>query len=181
METLPQHAHAQADAHPPDHEAPTTPPGQFVAEGSHRAWVLSDDHRRIDFAQVTEWLQASYWCPGIPRTAVEQAARHSSLVVGAYDDSSGRQVGFLRVVSDCTRFAYLMDVYVADACRGCGLGRAMVRFALEHPRHRGVARWMLGTRDAHGVYAREGFEPLAEPGRLMERVRPAPWPAPSSR
>jgi ribosomal protein S18 acetylase RimI-like enzyme len=179
MATLPPHP--STDFNPPELQVPATPAGPIVAEGSHRAWVLSDDHRRIDFARVTEWLQGSYWCPGIPRAAVEQAARHSSLVVGAYDSPSGQQVGFLRVVSDCTRFAYLMDVYVASELRGCGLGRAMVRFALNHPPHRDVARWMLGTRDAHGVYAREGFEPLAEPDRLMQRNRPAPWEPAGSR
>jgi GNAT superfamily N-acetyltransferase len=171
METLPPHPKLS------NPQAPATPPGEIVAEERHRDWVMSDDHRRIDFARVTEWLEGSYWCPGIPRAAVEQAARHSSLVVGAYD-SAGQQVGFLRAVSDCTRFAYLMDVYVDSQLRGCGLGRAMVRFALNHPRHKDVARWMLGTRDAHGVYAGEGFEPLAEPHLLMERTRPAPWQLP---
>ena len=137
--------------------------------------VLSDDRSRVDFARVSGWLAGSYWCPGIPRAAVERAARCSSLVAGAYD-AAGEQVGYLRVVSDCTRFANLMDVFVAEPHRGRGLGRALVRFALAHPAHREIARWMLGTKDAHGVYAREGFGPVAEPERLMQRiVEPAPW------
>ena len=148
-----------------------------VAEQRHGDWVLSDDRSRVDFARVTEWLAGSYWCPGIPRAAVERAARGSSLVAGAYD-AAGEQVGYLRVVSDCTRFANLMDVFVAEAHRGHGLGRALVRFALAHPAHREIARWMLGTKDAHGVYAREGFRPIDEPGRLMQRLVAPPWSAP---
>ena len=132
-------------------------------------WVLSDDRSRVDWARVTGWLAGSYWCPGIPRAAVERAARHSSLVAGAYA-ADGAQVGHLRVVSDCTRFANIMDVFVAEPVRGRGLGPALVRFALEHPAHRAIARWQLGTRDAHGVYAHEGFRPLGAPERWMERI-----------
>jgi uncharacterized protein len=141
---------------------------------SHEEWSISDDRARIDFERVTGWLAGAYWCPGISRAAVERAAVHSSLVVGAYAPG-GEQVGYLRVVSDQTRFANIMDVFVAAAQRGRGLGRALVRFALSHPRHRDVSRWLLGTRDAHGVYAREGFRPLDEPDRFMQRVRPESW------
>ena len=139
--------------------------------------MLSDDRARVDFARVTDWLAGSYWCPGIPRAAVERAARCSSLVAGAYD-ATGEQIGYLRVVSDCTRFANLMDVFVAETHRGRGLGRALVRFALAHPAHREIVRWMLGTKDAHGVYAREGFRPIDEPERLMHRTIAPPWTAP---
>jgi GNAT superfamily N-acetyltransferase len=167
--------------------APGTPPERTLAgpvgvaptivEQRHGDCVLSDDRSRVDFARVTDWLASSYWCPGIPRAAVERSARNSSLVAGAYN-TAGEQIGYLRVVSDCTRFANLMDVFVTEAHRGRGLGRALVRFALAHPAHREIARWMLGTRDAHGVYAREGFQPIAEPARLMQRVVAPPWDAP---
>jgi nitroimidazol reductase NimA-like FMN-containing flavoprotein (pyridoxamine 5'-phosphate oxidase superfamily)/GNAT superfamily N-acetyltransferase len=145
-----------------------------TVERTHGDFTISDDRARIDFGRVAEWLAGAYWCPGIPRAAVEHAALHSSLVLGAFA-STGEQVGYLRVVSDCTRFANLMDVFVAPERRGRGLGRAMVRLALEHPRHRDVPRWLLGTKDAHGVYAQEGFRPLDHPERLMQRMRAEPW------
>jgi nitroimidazol reductase NimA-like FMN-containing flavoprotein (pyridoxamine 5'-phosphate oxidase superfamily)/GNAT superfamily N-acetyltransferase len=151
--------------------------GEPVVEQRFGDFVLSDDRARIDFARVTEWLAGSYWCPGIPRAAVERAARHSSLVAGAYD-ARGAQVGYARVVSDCTRFANLMDVFVAEPHRGRGLGRALVRFALGHPAHRAIVRWMLGTHDAHGVYAHEGFRAIEEPERLMHRTIAPPWATP---
>jgi len=161
-------AHADADA---------DADGESVVEQEFGTFVISDDRARVDFGRVTGWLADSYWCPGIPRAAVERAARCSSLVAGAYDPG-GQQVGYLRVVSDRTRFANLMDVFVAEPHRGRGLGRALVRFALAHPAHREIARWMLGTKDAHGVYAHEGFGPVAEPGRLMQRIIAPPWEAP---
>ena len=109
------------------------------------------------------------------RSSARRAARRWS---PAPTTPRGEQVGYLRVVSDCTRFANLMDVFVAETHRGRGLGRALVRFALAHPAHREIARWMLGTKDAHGVYAREGFGPVAEPERLMQRIIAPPWSAP---
>jgi uncharacterized protein len=145
-----------------------------VVEQRFGGWLISDDRTRVDFARVGDWLAGAYWSRGIPRAAVEHAARHSSLVAGAYAPD-GTQVGYVRVVSDQTRFANLMDVFVAEPVRRRGLGRALVRFALGHPAHRAIPRWLLGTADAHGVYAHEGFSALAAPERLMQRVTPAAW------
>jgi GNAT superfamily N-acetyltransferase len=128
---------------------------------------ISDDRGRLDFATVHAWLAGTYWSPGIGREQVERAAQHSAVVVGAY--VGGRQVGYCRAVSDRTRFAWLADVFVADDHRGRGLGRAMVRFLLDHPDLTNVNKWLLGTRDAHGVYAALGFEPLPHPERFMQR------------
>lgn len=131
----------------------------------HGGFEIDDSRERIDFAQVHAWLTRTYWSEGIAREKVEKGARHSALVVGAYQN--GAQVGYLRVISDTTRFAYLCDVYVDEAHRGGGVGRAMVQFALDHPELQGISRWLLATRDAHGVYAGVGFTPLPEPGRWM--------------
>jgi hypothetical protein len=37
-----------------------------------------------------------------------------------------------------------------------------------------VARLVLGTRDAHGVYAKVGFEPIIRVDRWMERWQGEP-------
>lgn len=94
-------------------------------------------------------------------------------MVGSYRD--GEQLGCLRVITDRTRFAYFGDGYVDEAARGRGLGKAMVRFALEHPALALVFRWMLATNDAHGIYRALGFEPLDHPERWMTLVRARPW------
>jgi GNAT superfamily N-acetyltransferase len=77
------------------------------------------------------------------------------------------------VISDKTRFAYLCDVYVDEPYRGHGLGQKLVSYVLEHKDLKDVYQWMLSTRDAHSLYAGCGFQPLAEPQRLMalRRVR----------
>jgi GNAT superfamily N-acetyltransferase len=140
---------------------------------THREFELHDDQRCLDFALIHGWLTQTYWSPGISRSKVEQAARNSAVVVGAYVNlpTGKRQVGYCRVVSDRTRFAWLADVYVDAAHRGRGLGRAIVGFAMKHPDVADVHNWLLGTKDAHGVYAELGFKALEEPHRFMQLKR----------
>ncbi|HEX6275058.1 MAG TPA: GNAT family N-acetyltransferase [Polyangiaceae bacterium] len=141
----------------------------------HGDYQLSDELARVDFAKVTAWLAGSYWSPGIERGEVERGARHSSLVVGAYT-ADGAQVGYARVASDRTRVGFFMDVFVDEAHRKRGLGRALVGFAMQHPEHRPVYIWLLATDDAHGVYAALGFGPHPNPSRIM--LLKKPWPRP---
>ena len=145
---------------------------------THKRYDISDDRSRLDFARVHGWLTTTYWSPGITRAKVEKAARNSALVVGAYCDGGAgeqllpQQVGYCRVVSDRTRFAWLADVFIDPAHRGQGLGRAIVTFALEHPELADVHYWLLRTKHAHGVYAKLGFTPPHETQRLMQLKKP---------
>jgi GNAT superfamily N-acetyltransferase len=132
---------------------------------SHGPYKISDAVERIDFPCVTAWLATTYWNAGISQVKVEYAASNSSMVVGAYLDDA--QLGYLRVVSDKTTFAWLADVYVDEAHRKKGIATAMVRFAVEHPDYRTLNKWMLGTRDAHPVYAAAGFKALDKPQNVM--------------
>jgi GNAT superfamily N-acetyltransferase len=134
----------------------------------HNGYEIDETRERLDFDRIHIWLRAAYWSPDVPRDKVERAAQHSSLVIGAYRASA--QVGYMRVVSDRTTFAYLCDVYVDEAHRGQGIAKAMVRFALSHPEHQGLRRWLLATRDAQPVYAGVGFQALPLPERWMLHV-----------
>ncbi|MDZ4404290.1 GNAT family N-acetyltransferase [Prosthecobacter sp.] len=125
-------------------------------------FIIREGIEAMDFERVHAWLAATYWTPGIARETVERAARHSALVIGAFD-AAGIQIGYARLVSDNTRFAYLCDVIVDGAHHGGGIGRAMVRHFLEHPEFATVRTWTLATRDAHTVYAPLGFLPVVDP------------------
>ncbi len=110
-------------------------------------YLVSDDPSLVDFDTVHQWLTGSYWSPGISREKVEKAALHTALVVGVY---SGReQAAYMRVIGDSTTFAWIADVFVGEEHRRKGIGKEMVRFALEHPEWQGLRRWVLATRDAH--------------------------------
>ncbi|WP_394791396.1 GNAT family N-acetyltransferase [Rhodoferax sp.] len=139
--------------------------------GSQRgAYSISTDPDRMDMAAVHAYLAQSYWSPGISRERVERAAANS-LVFGMFH--AGQQVGFARVVTDKTSFAYLADVYILEAHRGQGLSKWLMQTILGHADLQGLRRFLLATRDAHGLYAQFGFSPLANPDRLMEMRRPA--------
>jgi GNAT superfamily N-acetyltransferase len=145
--------------------------------GQHGEYEIDDDPTRIDFERVHGWLASSYWSPDVTREKVESAARGSSLVVGAYKD--GEQAGYLRVVSDKATFAWICDVFVDEMHRRSGLAKAMVRFALEHPEHQGLRRWLLASRDAHDVYRAVGFETLPTPEKWMTYIpEPGAYPQP---
>ena len=92
-----------------------------------------------------------------------------SLCFGAYVD--GQQVGFARVVTDYTTFAWVADVFVLESHRGQSVGKALVQAMIGHPDLRQL-RILLATRDAHGLYAQFGFEPVP-PDRYMHRPKPA--------
>lgn len=132
--------------------------------------VVSSDPRRLDRDLIHRFLSGeAYWSKGIPRDVLERAI-DGSIPFGAYDGEE--QVGFARAVTDRATFAYLADVFVLESHRGRGVGKLLVEAALAHEDLQGLRRWMLMTRDAHGLYAQYDFKPLAAPERAMERHDP---------
>jgi GNAT superfamily N-acetyltransferase len=132
-------------------------------------YEISTDPSRLDVDAIHAFLSQSYWSPGIPRAKVARAIENS-LCFGAFCD--GQQVGFARVVTDKTTFAYLCDVYVLEAHRGRGLAQQLMDRVVAHPDLQGLRRMMLATRDAHALYAKYGFTPLAAPNVMMEVHKP---------
>jgi ribosomal protein S18 acetylase RimI-like enzyme len=134
-------------------------------------YEISTDPARLDVAAIHSYLTRSYWSPDIPVDIVDRALRHS-LCFGIYESPGGAQVGLARVVTDYATFAYLCDVYVLEEHRGHGLAKRMMREVMTHPALTGARRIMLATRDAHGLYARFGFQEAGAAKNLMEVVRP---------
>ncbi len=130
---------------------------------------VSDDPALLDRALVRDFIGATYWAPGIPAPVMAKAI-DCSLCFGLY--RAAQQIGFARVVTDRATFAYLCDVFVLEAHRGAGLGEWLVTCVLEHPDLQGLRRFALMTRDAHELYRRFGFKPLADSTRYLEIHRP---------
>jgi GNAT superfamily N-acetyltransferase len=128
-------------------------------------YLLRDDGLDVDL--IHRWLsEDSYWAGGRARETVARSLRHS-YALGAFTHE-GRQVAVARAVTDWATFAWIADVYVEHGHRGRGLGRWLVGELRDRLAEAGVNRLVLGTRDAHAVYAPLGFGPLARPERWME-------------
>lgn len=135
-----------------------------------KEYEIDDFFDRVDFNVVEKWLSGTYWSPGIEKSEIIQGAKNSSAVVGCY--YGDEQVAYLRVISDRTRFAYFLDVFVDEKHRRKGIAQAMIKFVFEHPDFKDVYQWLLATRDGHGVYTKLGFQPLPNPEAWMIIKKP---------
>jgi GNAT superfamily N-acetyltransferase len=135
-------------------------------------YVISTDLHAIDREMVFRFLhENAYWSAGLPRELFDRSME-SSLCFSAFAGNDGPQVGFARVVSDRATFAWLCDVFVLPEHRGRGVARRLMDAVMAHPDLVLVRNFLLATRDAHALYARYGFAPLAEPARWMAIRRP---------
>lgn len=141
---------------------------------------VSSDPARLDRDLVHGFLSCeSYWAMGIARETVERAI-DGSIPFGLYEN--GLQVGFARAVTDGATFAWIADLFVVGSHRRRGLGLRLLEAVLDHPEIRGARNVLLATADAHGLYARYGFTPLAQPDRYLNLRRPGHEPfAPAPR
>lgn len=133
-------------------------------------FTIDTDNARLDVDAVQAFLENdSYWAQTRTRDQTETAIANS-ICFGLY--LGERQIGFARVVSDRATFAYIGDVYVLDEFRGQGLSKWLMETIIAHPELQGLRRWVLATRDAHGLYEKYGFHELVHPERWMERPAP---------
>jgi GNAT superfamily N-acetyltransferase len=126
---------------------------------------ICDGFENMDFERVTRMLSQAKWSIGIGIDEVKQGALYSALVVGAFHGTL--QVGYARVVSDRTRFAYIADVYVDDEFRHNGIAKQMVTYILSHDSLKDVYQWVLKSA-ADELYKAAGFVPFSEPEKWME-------------
>ena len=143
---------------------------EAVVEYWRGEFTISTDRQRLDLDVVHGFLTNCYWAKGIPREVVARSIEHA-LCFGIYD-RSGAQVGFARVISDFATIAYVGDVFVLETHRGHGLGKWLMECITRHSALQNLRRWILTTRDAHGLYSQKGFTPLRSPERFMERHQP---------
>ncbi len=112
---------------------------------------------------VVRLLRTTYWAGQRPVEKIEASLRHSACY-GVWLEDEQKLVGFARVITDCATTYYLCDVIIDADYRGRGLGTALIAHIESRPEYAGL-RGLLLTRDAHGLYAKFGFETVN--GRAM--------------
>lgn len=136
----------------------------------YEGYTISTDKSKLDLDYIHHYLSgASYWARNIPPSVVQTSIDHA-FCVGAFKEN--QQVGFGRLITDYATFGYVADIFVDELHRGRGLSKQIVKLMLAQPFVRGLRRLMLGTRDAHGLYAQYGFSAIKNPAAFMEIHRP---------
>jgi len=126
-------------------------------------YLISTDPSLLNVDTIYNYLSGeSYWAKNIPRHVVEKSIANS-LCFGLYHNN--KQVGFARLVTDKATFAYLGDVFILPAYREKGLSKWLMQVIHAHPELQGLRRWVLGTRDAHGLYEQFGWTVFDEDTR----------------
>lgn len=119
----------------------------------------------FDLSAIHHFLcHDAYWAKGIDMDTFLKSVANSLCFAGFIGNT---QVAFGRAVTDLTSFAFLRDIFVLPDHRGKGFGVSLVRVMMSRLEKEGVPAVMLGTADAHGLYAKFGFRPVGNSPRLM--------------
>ncbi len=127
---------------------------------------ISTNKSKLQLEVIHQFLTNSYWAKGRTIDDVKKTIEHS-LCFGVYKDK--KQIGFARIATDYTVFAYLMDLFVLPEYRGKGYSKQLMTAINEDPKLKSCNVWMLKTADAHGLYKQFGYSELKYPEKVMER------------
>lgn len=128
---------------------------------------ISTNKNKLQIDVIYQFLTQSYWAKGRTIGEVKKTIEHC-LCFGVYLE--GKQIGFARVATDYTVFAYLMDVFILPQHQGNGYSKQLMKVIIEEPQLQKCTTWMLKTLDAHSLYKQFGFTELKNPERVMERL-----------
>jgi N-acetylglutamate synthase-like GNAT family acetyltransferase len=135
-----------------------------------KGYLISTDQNLLQFDTIYHYLNTqSYWAKGISKEQLKTAIQ-SSVCFGLYHQN--QQIGFARVISDHSTFAYLADVFILEPYRKQGLSKWLVQSILAYPTFNDLRRWLLATADAQELYAKFGFKVLSQPERMMQILNP---------
>ena len=128
---------------------------------------ISTDKSKLQIDVIHQFITNAYWAKGRTVAEVKKTIEHC-FCFGVYLDD--KQIGFARVATDYTVFAYLMDVFILEEHRGKGYSKALIARIHEAKELKSCKVWMLKTADAHGLYKQFGFTTLRSPEKVMERI-----------
>lgn len=133
-------------------------------------YKISTNKSDLDFNVIHSFISNTYWAKGIPAETMQKAI-DNAMCFGVFTEQN-EQVGFARVITDTATFAYLSDVFILDAHRGKGLSKWLMEEIVAQPDLQNLRRFVLVTKDAHGLYEQFGFDAISHPDDYMEKWVP---------
>lgn len=116
-------------------------------------FIISDCKDKIDFEKICSLLGNTYWAKDRPAELIRKSI-DNSLCFSILNKSG--QIGFGRVVTDYSVFAWIADIIIDPEFRGLGLGKFLMETIINHPLVPKNLQ-LLKTKDAHGLYEQFGF------------------------
>lgn len=121
-----------------------------------------------DKMKIWQLLKDCFWSKDVPIEYIERFIKHS-LCFGIYEIFFDQLIGFGRVISDYTTYAYVCDVVIDPLHRRKGLGKALINEIMSHAELQGLKTWTLRTtEDARQIYENKGFVITVVPETQME-------------
>ena len=127
---------------------------------------INTDKNKLNIEFIHQYLcTKSYWAKGRSIETVKTSIENS-MCFGVY--SGTQQIGFARVVTDYSVFAWILDMFIIEEFQNKGIGKKLMTYVMEHPKLNNLQRWGLNTWDAHELYKKYGFKALDHPEVYME-------------
>ena len=128
--------------------------------------MISTDPSLLNLDIIHDYLcNHSYWAKNRPIETIRNSIKHS-LCFGVYKQNT--QIGFARVITDYSVFAFILDVFILECHQGQGIGKLLIQSIMAHPDLQGKLLWSLATKDAHDLYKKYGFNELSNPSLWMQ-------------
>ena len=137
-----------------------------------KGFLISTEKALLQHDFIFEFLNTqSYWAQGMPREKFEISIQES-ICFGVYHHQ--QQIGFARVISDKSTFAYLADVFIIPTFRKQGLSKWLMQTILAYPDFKDLKRWLLATADAVAELDAPTVADVTTPCRRFANAGPVP-------
>ena len=131
-------------------------------------YYISTDNSLLDKIKICSLLRDCFWCKNIPLEYVDRFVKYS-LCFAVYQKNNNNLVGFGRVISDYTTYAYICDIVIDKLHRRNGLGNSLVKEIISHPELQGLKTWSLrATDESRNIYEKNGFVLAGNPETQLE-------------
>ncbi len=115
----------------------------------------------------------AWWSKDRTEDHVDFILANSSLYVGIVDSQTNRLLGFLRVLTDYFKFAYIYDVIVDENHQNLGLGKQLIQSVMDHPSLQTIPYIELVCKKTkQSYYEQFGFTDNYGDSTSMRFVRP---------